>query len=221
MKLNKNDKLRLGYKIKELRLEKGMTTKEFGKLFGATDSNVTSWEKGRTSPNPERLKAIAKIADITVEELLSNSKHENALKYALNHAKKRLDELISFGDPFPEMPLSSFANKYYDKLLSSVEESLNTYDLGNYSNKEIEELSERYLGDLLAKLPKNTRELMLRIVFTLSNEINEISEFVGKTNDYRSSINVSEELDNKTVTKVLKILNNTLEEMETVMKDCD
>ena len=60
----------LGRKIKIIRLEKGMTTKEFGKLFGATDSNVTSWEQGRTSPNPERLKAIAKVADMSVVELL-------------------------------------------------------------------------------------------------------------------------------------------------------
>lgn len=65
-----NKKSALGRKIKNIRLEKGMTTKEFGKLFGATDSNVTSWEKGRTSPNPERLKAIAKAADITVVDLL-------------------------------------------------------------------------------------------------------------------------------------------------------
>lgn len=60
----------LGRKIKIIRLEKGMTTKEFGKLFGATDSNVTSWEQGRTSPNSERLKAIAKVADMSVVELL-------------------------------------------------------------------------------------------------------------------------------------------------------
>ena len=70
MKLTQLEKEKLGTHIKNIRLKKGMTTKEFGSLLGATDSNVTSWEKGRTSPNPERLKTIAKIADISVEELL-------------------------------------------------------------------------------------------------------------------------------------------------------
>lgn len=65
----------LGNKIKEIRLNLGMTTKEFGKLFGASDSNVTSWEKGRTSPTPERLLTIAKLGGMTVEQLL----YENPL----------------------------------------------------------------------------------------------------------------------------------------------
>lgn len=48
-----------------------MTTKEFGALFGASDSNVTSWEKGRTLPNKERLRKIADIAGMTVRDLLN------------------------------------------------------------------------------------------------------------------------------------------------------
>ncbi len=64
------NKPRVGVRIKEIRMEKGMTTKEFGSLFGASDSNVTSWEKGRTLPNKERLKIIADFAGITVQKLL-------------------------------------------------------------------------------------------------------------------------------------------------------
>ena len=65
-----NDNNQVGQRIKAIRLEKGMTTKEFGALFGASDSNVTSWEKGRTLPNKERLKNIADLAGITVQKLL-------------------------------------------------------------------------------------------------------------------------------------------------------
>ena len=86
MKLTKEDKLQLGERIKQMRLKKGMTTKEFGSLLGATDSNITSWEKGRTSPNPERLKMISKIADITVEELL----YGNFQRYYFNKYWKEL-----------------------------------------------------------------------------------------------------------------------------------
>ena len=65
-----NDNNQVGQRIKAIRLEKGMTTKEFGAFIGATDSNVTSWETGRTSPNPERLKIIADLAGMTVQKLL-------------------------------------------------------------------------------------------------------------------------------------------------------
>lgn len=85
MKLSKEDKKKLGIRIKALRLEKGMTTKEFGSLLGATDSNITSWEKGRTSPNPERLKMIAKIAEVSVNTLLYGSINER-----INLALKKL-----------------------------------------------------------------------------------------------------------------------------------
>lgn len=64
------NKPRVGVRIKDIRMEKGMTTKEFGALFGASDSHVTSWEKGRTLPNKERLKNIADLAGITVQKLL-------------------------------------------------------------------------------------------------------------------------------------------------------
>lgn len=70
---DKDVKRAIGLKIQAIRLDRGMTTKEFGSLLGATDSNITSWEKGRTSPNPKRLKAIAELENLTVEEFLGIS----------------------------------------------------------------------------------------------------------------------------------------------------
>ena len=54
-------------------------------MFGATKSNVSSWEIGRNIPNPERLFTIAKLGGMTVEQLL----YENPL------AKFSTDELIA------------------------------------------------------------------------------------------------------------------------------
>lgn len=74
-----------GEKIKEIRLEKGMTLEEFGKLFNAGKSNVKKWESGINLPTPERLLTIAKLGGMTVEQLL----YENPL------AKFSTDELIA------------------------------------------------------------------------------------------------------------------------------
>ena len=72
MKININKKA-VGSRIKQIRTNKGYTLESFGKLFGASKSNVQKWETGFTLPNKERLATISKIADITVNELLSGS----------------------------------------------------------------------------------------------------------------------------------------------------
>lgn len=64
------DKKAVGSRIKQIRLNKGYTLESFGKLFGASKSNVQKWETGFTLPNKERLATISKIADMTVNELL-------------------------------------------------------------------------------------------------------------------------------------------------------
>lgn len=72
MKININKKA-VGSRIKQIRTNKGYTLESFGKLFGASKSNVQKWETGFTLPNKERLVTIAKIADMTVNELLYGS----------------------------------------------------------------------------------------------------------------------------------------------------
>lgn len=72
MKINVNKKA-VGSRIKQIRTNKGYTLESFGKLFGASKSNVQKWETGFTLPNKERLASISKIADLTVNELMYGS----------------------------------------------------------------------------------------------------------------------------------------------------
>lgn len=75
MQTNKKE---VGLRIKAIRQERGMNLEEFGKLFNVSKSNVSHWESGNTLPNSERLKAIAKIGDMTVDELLYGKLEEQA-----------------------------------------------------------------------------------------------------------------------------------------------
>ena len=75
MKIYINKKA-VGSRIKQIRTNKGYTLESFGKLFGASKSNVQKWETGFTLPNKERLATIAKIADMTVNELIYGSVDE-------------------------------------------------------------------------------------------------------------------------------------------------
>lgn len=65
------DKMALGNRIRNIRLEKSMNLKEFGFYIDNTsDSIVSRWEKGKSVPSAKRLKMIANAGGISVNELL-------------------------------------------------------------------------------------------------------------------------------------------------------
>ena len=65
-----NDTMTLGQRIKQIRLERGETTVEFGRYLLASKGTVSKWENDKYQPSPARLKRIAELGDTTVDELL-------------------------------------------------------------------------------------------------------------------------------------------------------
>lgn len=61
----------LGDKIRELRVAKGMTGTELGKVVGVGRGSVSSWETGDTRPDSDRLPILAAVLGTTVDHLLS------------------------------------------------------------------------------------------------------------------------------------------------------
>lgn len=64
----------VGARIREIRLAKGLTMKEFGEMLSVRQSAVSYWENGRNIPNNRRIKAITEMANISVQELLYGTK---------------------------------------------------------------------------------------------------------------------------------------------------
>lgn len=64
------NKTKVGQRIKAIRLAKGMNQKEFAKYTLVTVTGVQYWEYGKNLPSKERLKIIADLAGMTVQELL-------------------------------------------------------------------------------------------------------------------------------------------------------
>lgn len=65
--------MKLGTKIKNHRLNKGMNMREYGEFIDNTsDSIVSRWERNVSIPNPKRPKLIADDMDVTVTELLGS-----------------------------------------------------------------------------------------------------------------------------------------------------
>ena len=71
-----NNKVDIGQRIKSIRTKKGMTLEEFGALFSAGKGLVSRWERGISTPNPERIKAISKVGDTSVEYILHGTMNE-------------------------------------------------------------------------------------------------------------------------------------------------
>ena len=69
---NNIDKKAVGRRIRQIRINKGYTLEAFGKLdnLNTSKSIVLRWENGTSLPNQSRLEIIAKLGNITVNELL-------------------------------------------------------------------------------------------------------------------------------------------------------
>ena len=72
--MGKIDKKAVGARIRAIREDIGMTMVEFGEWLETTQSAVSNWERGENLPNKYRIKRIATIGKISVQDLLHGVK---------------------------------------------------------------------------------------------------------------------------------------------------
>ncbi|MGB7472507.1 helix-turn-helix domain-containing protein [Trichococcus sp.] len=141
------DKINVGLRIKSIRQAKGFNMEEFGKLVNNTSKGaVNNWEKGVNLPNTERLSIIARLGEISVNELLYGSLNDFAyrtlelLKTKHSYSDSliltimdRIDELIlkslGFSKPYTKEMFYSFFIDYYSKLLHKTMDQLTHDDI--------------------------------------------------------------------------------------------
>ncbi len=62
-----------GKKLKELRLEKNLSQKKLGQVFGVCNQTVSFWESGAREPNLDDLLKIARFFEVEVDYLLNEN----------------------------------------------------------------------------------------------------------------------------------------------------
>ncbi len=72
--MGKINKKAVGARIRAIRENVGMTMVEFGEWLSTTQSAVSNWERGENLPNKYRIKRIATIGKISVQDLLHGVK---------------------------------------------------------------------------------------------------------------------------------------------------
>ena len=75
-------------KIRELRIEKGISQKELAEHLGMSAGNLCDWEKGRTEPDIGALIRIADYFDESVDYIIGRSWEGGG--EAVSAAKRRL-----------------------------------------------------------------------------------------------------------------------------------
>ena len=64
--------MKLGDKILELRKKQGLSQEQLGEKINVTRQTISNWELEETAPNPEQLKMLSKIFNVSLDELLEN-----------------------------------------------------------------------------------------------------------------------------------------------------
>lgn len=63
--------MKIGEKIKELRMEKGFSQMQFGKLIGVSQKAVDYWERNVNEPKSSYVIALVRIFEISFDEFFS------------------------------------------------------------------------------------------------------------------------------------------------------
>lgn len=129
----------IGERIKLIRQNMGLSQKKFAELINAPKSSVGNWEANLNRPNNERLKAIAELGDLTVEELL--------------HGKtkwQQYDEELLAKDPNAFSKISSSIDKYegFVAFLSSLGYEVSSNDeitIISKDNQQYELTTDEYM----------------------------------------------------------------------------
>ncbi|GFN37210.1 helix-turn-helix domain-containing protein [Tepidimicrobium xylanilyticum] len=140
----------LAKRIKELRQERNLTQEEFGNIFGIVKSTVSLYESGKSTPDDELKKKIAKYFNVSLDYLMGVSDVRNPYKetsenkiikddgYELTPEEKELLETIT-SDP----ELSVLFHDLKSAPKKKIKQLLKTWE---FINEQFEEM-EKELDD--------------------------------------------------------------------------
>lgn len=151
------NKIAVGQRIRQIRINGGYTYDKFGDFFGASRGNIQAWEYGKALPNKERLANISKMAGITVNELLHGSIDEfleNNIEMLLMNSKYPYNELLENYD------LKEAVLIYID--------NLNTVNKEKITVNEIDKI-EKSFNEVLEGIIKNIIDYYERVTDIVSN----------------------------------------------------
>ncbi|MFW9968593.1 MAG: helix-turn-helix domain-containing protein [Candidatus Odinarchaeota archaeon] len=69
--------MNLSYRLKKLREEKGITTREISKIFNVSKSTISNYENDIRKPDYEMIKRLAEFYDVSTDYIIGNTDDRN------------------------------------------------------------------------------------------------------------------------------------------------
>ncbi len=142
------DRYKFGEFIYQKRKSLGLTQEEFGRKLGVTNKAVSKWEVGETTPDITILEPLAKLLNVTVDELLTQKeqKIEHAKKAKLNKTLLVFVIVLGVLEIFTILSLigtiigfSIYNNANEKKIINYYEEILNKEERFKLDLKNVED----------------------------------------------------------------------------------
>ncbi len=99
-------------KLKELRVKKGLSQEELGKILGVSGQTILNWENSIHSPNVDQLIKLADFFDVSIDYLVG-LKNENKTK----------NEIMNDLKDSSKEDLLKIIENYIDEIIKSSKKS--------------------------------------------------------------------------------------------------
>jgi len=120
-----------GARIRSIRLSRGITQKELGKMVNKGESTVRMWELGRSEPDIETLKLLAKGLEVSIDNMLNDNELESINVSISRHEA----DVITAYRQRPEMQIA------IDKLLGILDDgSVRIYTAANSKDNKADRI---------------------------------------------------------------------------------
>lgn len=182
------DFIKSGQFISELRKEKCMTQADLGTILGVTDKTVSKWERGVNIPDILMIKEIAKVFNVTADEILNAERDKTdvstILKFYRN--KKLRYALIGIGSAFiifTLVLLVYFTNNYDKSKVYKFYNVTDDYEISGYIygiGKQVRVV----LDDLMLENTEEFDKLKIRSY--------TIKQYLNNNNVYNEKFSVDE-----------------------------
>ena len=93
------DQIKVGNFIAVMRKEQGFTQEELGERLGVTNKTISCWETGKYMPDIDKLQELSTCLGVSVNELLSGEKIENAADF-VKKADENLVDVLNLHSAF-------------------------------------------------------------------------------------------------------------------------
>ncbi len=105
--------LMLGTKLADLRKRHGFSQEALAEKMGVSRQAVSKWERGESTPDTDTLIELARLYEVSLDELVGNERNQTAEKSETNSEKQKKDRKSTASDKQPLHPgLSSKLLKF-------------------------------------------------------------------------------------------------------------